>query len=472
MNQLAKAAAAAQTFFVANPEHKEMKENLEKYRKMEGVKAEFFRDQEAQPHWVAYEEASKLYQVEQFPESIPSLEATVREYMTALAECQAQCEGPYEFKNYSYLEYQSHLYEAISDHYVQVLGCNQGCVNEVSTKPGQTISIDSFLPSLFNFLQYAYHKAGNYEKAVESSRTFLLFRPEDRGVRQNLAFYESKLTANRAAEILPREDMKWYIENSLLEKETLYYAMDTLGVPFNDPDSWTPTELIPQSIQQKLKAQREVEIKSATEIKTGQQAENETSVGNDWDINILKASSPLLSNLKVAMNSDQLNGSRRVLLDGVLSHEECMAIRSLTNAAADARESSRTHRSPHNPNEHLEGLTILKALKLARSGVVDRDGARLYYEASQRTRNIVENYFGAKSPLYHSFSHLMCRTALAGRQDGREDLSHQVHADNCLLDPEAIDCWREAATNTARDFSWGKFLLIQYWVSEKLSDNL
>ena len=44
--------AAANTFFLANPDHMEMRQNLEYYRMMAGVEAEDFKDLEARPHMV------------------------------------------------------------------------------------------------------------------------------------------------------------------------------------------------------------------------------------------------------------------------------------------------------------------------------------------------------------------------------------------------------------------------------------
>lgn len=41
---------------------------------------------------------------------------------------------------------------------------------------------------------------------------------------------------------------------------------------------------------------------------------------------------------------------------------------------------------------------------------------------------------------------------LAGQQDRRNDLSHPIHADNCLLDPEANECWKEPPAYTFRDY--------------------
>lgn len=44
--------AAAHTFFQANPDHTEMKQNLDYYRMMAGVEEEHFKDLEAREHMV------------------------------------------------------------------------------------------------------------------------------------------------------------------------------------------------------------------------------------------------------------------------------------------------------------------------------------------------------------------------------------------------------------------------------------
>lgn len=49
---LDKAVAAANTFFLANPDHVEMRQNLEYYRMMAGVQEEDFKDLEARTHMV------------------------------------------------------------------------------------------------------------------------------------------------------------------------------------------------------------------------------------------------------------------------------------------------------------------------------------------------------------------------------------------------------------------------------------
>ncbi|XP_038629555.1 prolyl 3-hydroxylase 1-like isoform X2 [Scyliorhinus canicula] len=452
LEQLDKAAAAAQTFFEANPDHQEMQENLEKYRQMEGVKEEDFKDLEAQPHWVSYREGMELHQAEQFAESIPRLEAAIREYMAELSECRAQCEGWYHPPDYAYLEYQSHLYEAISDHYVQVLGCSQDCVRELATKPGSGKTHKNFLPSHFYLLQSAYHKVGNYEKAVECSRTFLLFQPEDGSVCQNLEYYQSKLPAGRADEILPREDIKLHINESLLQKQMLYVAMESLGVPFNDPDSWTPAELIPQSLQGKRRPESSESPPDSPEIDTMQGKPLEIVTQINDDIQLLRASSSLFANLKVLMDSNQLSGNQRVVFDGVLTPEECAAIRSLANAATDLGTFSVSGSSTRLLSKHPETLTILRALKFAHEGLLRPDYAQLYYQASERARAVVQAHFRSKSPLHPSFSWLGCHTAQAGGSETGDAPRIAVQGGECLRNPEDAACWTEAVANPASEF--------------------
>lgn len=52
INKLPKAVAAANTFFLTNPDHMEMRQNLDYYRMMAGVQEDDFKDLEARPHMV------------------------------------------------------------------------------------------------------------------------------------------------------------------------------------------------------------------------------------------------------------------------------------------------------------------------------------------------------------------------------------------------------------------------------------
>ncbi|XP_060098737.1 prolyl 3-hydroxylase 2 [Heteronotia binoei] len=219
---------------------------------------------------------------------------------------------------------------------------------------------------------------------------------------------------------------------------------------------------------------------------------------------------PLLySDVKFVHNSEQLNGTQRVLLDNVISEKECRELHQIamcpvawsgqlqycySSSAHDlslkviaplsalspwcfscvnsyqptcshpspfllfkgiilAGDGYRGKTSPHTPNERFEGATVLKALKFGYEGRVPLKSARLFYDVSEKARKIVESYFMLNSTLYFSYTHLVCRTALPGQQDKRNDLSHPIHADNCLLDPEANECWKEPPAYTFRDYS-------------------
>lgn len=53
--------AAAHTFYQANPDHMEMRQNLEYYKMMAGVQKEDFKDLEARPHMVRANSLSDVF---------------------------------------------------------------------------------------------------------------------------------------------------------------------------------------------------------------------------------------------------------------------------------------------------------------------------------------------------------------------------------------------------------------------------
>ncbi|KAJ7324628.1 hypothetical protein JRQ81_017648, partial [Phrynocephalus forsythii] len=326
LNQLDKAVDAAHTFFLANPEHMGIQQDLENYKTTAG-KVDLV-DREARPHMEDYLSGIRHYDREEYPLAIEFLERALTEYNVADTECRVLCEGPQRFEDYEYLDYKATLYEAIADHYLQILLCQHECVRELATRPGRLSPIDNYLPLHYDFLQFAYYRVGDYVQALECARSYLLFHPDDEDVLDNESYYESLLEGS-------------------------------------------------------------VDLKT---IKPRQ---------------------------------------------GILM----------------AGDGYRGKTSPHTPNEKFEGATVLKALKFGYEGRVPLRSARLFYDVSEKARKIVESYFLLNSTLYFSYTHLVCRTALSGQQERRNDLSHPIHADNCLLDPEANECWKEPPAYTFRDYS-------------------
>ncbi|XP_022431155.1 prolyl 3-hydroxylase 1 [Delphinapterus leucas] len=458
INKLEKAVAAAHTFFVGNPEHMEMRQNLDYYQTMSGVKEADFKDLEAKPHMHEFRLGVRLYSEEQLQEAVPHLETALREYFAADEECRALCEGPYDYDGYNYLEYNADLFQAITDHYVQVLSCKQNCVTELASHPGREKPFEDFLPSHYDYLQFAYYNIGNYTQAIECAKTYLLFFPNDEVMSQNLAYYTAMLGEEQARSIGPRESAQEYHQRSLLEKELLFFAYDVFGIPFVDPDSWTPEEVIPKRLQEKQKSERETAARISQEI-GNLMKEIETLVEEktkeSLDVNRLtQEGGPLLyDGIRLTMTSKVLNGSQRVVMDGVISEDECRELQRLTNAAATLGDGYRGQTSPHTPSEKFYGVTVFKALKLGQEGKVPLQSAHLYYNVTEKVRRVMASYFHLDSPLYFSYSHLVCRTAIEEAQAERKDGSHPVHVDNCILNAEALVCIKEPPAYTFRDYS-------------------
>ncbi|KAK1157284.1 prolyl 3-hydroxylase 1 [Acipenser oxyrinchus oxyrinchus] len=458
INRLEKAVAAANTFYIANPEHEEMRQNLEYYRMMAGVQESDFKDLEAKPHMDEFRQGVKLYTDDQFQPAIEPFERALEAYFSADLECRAICEGAYDYDGYNYLEYSADLFQAITDHYIQVLNCKQNCAVELATRPGRDKPIEDFLPEHFNYLQFAYYNSEKYEKAIECAKTYLLFRPNDEVMIQNLAYYSAVLGEERAATITARENIQQYMKQSLLEKELLYFAYDIFGIAFVDPDTWTPEEIMPQRLRDKQKTERETAARISEEIgnlmkEIENLVEEKSKESNDITQLVREGGNVLFNGITISMTSKELNGSQRTVLDGVGTEEECMELHLLSNAAALKGDGYRGTPSPHTPNEKFHGVTVLKALKLAQEGKVPLKSVRLYHDLSEKVRKVLESYFRLETPLYFSYTHLVCRSAIDEKQEGREDLSHSVHVDNCLLNSEAMECIKETPAYTYRDYS-------------------
>ncbi|XP_066420141.1 prolyl 3-hydroxylase 1 isoform X2 [Molothrus aeneus] len=458
MNRPAQAAAAAHTFFVANPGHQEMRQNLEYYQAMVGVHEDDFTDLEAKPHLSEFQLGIRFYTEDQPAAAILHLEKALEEYFVADTECRALCEGPYDYEGYNYLEYNADLFQAITDHSMQVLSCKQGCVTELASQPGQEKPLEDFLPSHFNYLQFAYYNSGNYEKAIECAKTYLLFFPHDEVMNQNLAYYTAVLGENLARPIQPRKEIQVYYQQSLMEKELLFFSYDVFGIPFVDPDTWTPEEVIPKRLREKQKVERETAARISEEIGNLMKeietlVEEKAKESADMSKFIREGGPLVYEGASVTMNSKALNGSQRVVVDGVLSAEECRELQRLTNAAASAGDGYRGKTSPHTPSETFYGVTVLKALKLGQEGKVPLHSAYLYYNVTEKVRHMIESYFRLEVPLHFSYSHLVCRTAIDEKQEGRSDNSHEVHVDNCILNAEALLCVKEPPAYTFRDYS-------------------
>ncbi|KAA0712283.1 Prolyl 3-hydroxylase 2 [Triplophysa tibetana] len=440
LGQPDKAASAAHTYFQANPEHVEMGEDLEQYKAMQGVKEEHLIDREARPHQKAFFAGVKLYDEGNYEGAVTFFEEALEEYYRADVECQALCEGPHHFQEQDHVLYRYSLSELISDHYTQVLHCEHECVRDLATRPGRLSPMENYLPLHYDYLQFAYFQMGRTDEALTCALAYLLFHEGDEFMTENVEYYREILQHDGQ----PRKVAEQYLRRHKQESDLLLIGGDNLGVPYVEGNYWSSTG-------GREDANR---IPSGTDgwmdyVPISAKKNNTAATAQD-----LRDGGPLLyENVRLVLNSQALNGSQRVVLDDVITDDECSELSHLAHSVTAAGDGYKGKMSPHTPNEKFEGATVLKTLKYGYEGRVPLKSARLFYDISEKARSIIESYFMLNSTLHFSYTHLVCRTAISGQQEYRNDLSHPIHADNCLLDPEANECWKEPPAYTYRDYS-------------------
>lgn len=168
-------------------------------------------------------------------------------------------------------------------------------------------------------------------------------------------------------------------------------------------------------------------------------------------------------------NSAALNGTQRVLLDQVITQEECSALKHLAHVRPSHSRVfgvlisfiisnfcpfrlspwqetvteggclltlqmkslkeplfSKPYRYTHSLLEKHVFLKIKQKtaalihcvtvfLQYGYEGRVPMSSARLFYDISERARRIIESYFLLNSTLHFSYTHLVCRTAITGQ---------------------------------------------------------
>uniref|UniRef100_A0A4W4FM33 procollagen-proline 3-dioxygenase n=1 Tax=Electrophorus electricus TaxID=8005 RepID=A0A4W4FM33_ELEEL len=381
LKQLDKAAAAAHTYFQANPEHVEMIQDLEQYKALEGVEERHFINREARPH-----QASDLWPPNEMElgyctyysaslQSGPLLfEEALAGYYQADMKCRALCEGPQHFEEQDHTLYRYSLYELISDHYTQILHCQHECIRDLATRPGRLSPMENYLPLHYDYLQFAYFQG------------------------KSLCW--------------PEPSLGW---RSCKHKPLEHRA----------PDRTVNS------------------VRACVWV----------CVCVCVFVCVFTGGPLLYDSVRLVLNSGALNGTQRAVFDDVISEDQCSELQHLAHTATIAGDGYRGKMSPHTPNEKFEGTTVLKTLQYGYEGRVPLGSARLFYDISEKARQIIESYFMLSSTLHFSYTHLVCRTAIPGQQELRNDLSHPIHADNCLLDPEANECWKEPPAYTYRDYS-------------------
>ncbi|XP_018422862.1 PREDICTED: prolyl 3-hydroxylase 3 [Nanorana parkeri] len=420
LEELDEAAAAAFTFYTRNPHHEQIQDDVQRYQRMKGVQQQSLRDLEEPPYRTLFSEAMALLSEGKLASAVLKLEESLSACMSALRACRTLCEGTREREDQTHQE----ISEVIADYYTQVLQCKQRCILDLTLVPGSKRPTQDFIVSHLQSLHDTYDQLREWESAAETARSLLLFHPRNESLVKKLQIYDNKLGGKAGGK--PRESIASLVRQTLAEKKLLYYAMENLDITFQDQDLWTPEDIIPESLRDRVRKE-----KAAAE-----------EAGRDLPY----------EEVSVTLSPRQMNGTARVTLDGVLSKDECESLLSLVQEAEASGDGFRGRRSPHTHSEKIQSLTVLRALQMASARAVDTTQAHLFYYSGERARVLAQTYFETK-PLHFSYSQLVCRTAIEGEQEGRTDVSHPVHADNCILDTEEKACWKETPAYIHRDYS-------------------
>ncbi|XP_028327575.1 prolyl 3-hydroxylase 3 [Gouania willdenowi] len=448
LEKLQKAAAAAHTYFVANPSHLEMRNNIEKYRRMEGVTDDDFQDREVENeiHWVLYDAALQHEASSDWTQAAEKWKACVNETLRLIEDCRVLCEvAPQHLPEDRGVDSLDGAFEKAAALSLSLLSCRHYCVTQVATRPGRISAQEDHLPTQLEHLHIAQFKARDVKGALRTLRSLLMFYPSDKDSLDNLQLYYETLGGDtESPETQPAQEIVSYVQRSLQEKKLLYFGVENLDFSFTDPDLWTPEDVVPKALRESWKAERE---KINEKIKEGEKQEEVDDSG-------FFSGGPIHQvGVTITMDDEVMNGTNRVVLDGVMTEKECDRILHLATVSASVGDGYGGRRSPHTPHETFEGLTVLRAVKLAQQGLVNHSDAQLLHELGERVRVLLHSYFRSPSGLFISFTHLVCRSAVAGEQEGRLDLSHPVHVDNCLLEPGTNQCWKEPPAFIHRDLS-------------------
>uniref|UniRef100_A0A3Q2X6V6 procollagen-proline 3-dioxygenase n=1 Tax=Haplochromis burtoni TaxID=8153 RepID=A0A3Q2X6V6_HAPBU len=381
-----------------------MGRDLEQYKNLQGVEETHFVDREARPHQRSFTAAVQLYDKGDYEGATALFEEALVEYYKADVDCRALCQGPQKFEGQDHLRYRYSLHEVVSDHFTQVLHCEHECVRDLATRPGRLSPMENYLPLHYDYLQFAYFKAGRLEEALQCALTYLLFHEGEEFMKENADYYREEL--GHDAE--PREKDAWYLRRHKQELKLLLIGSKIMGAEFTEGVSyWVSSH----------------QVLSTFSVPSGTDGWMEyVPISHKKNVTVtspqsLKEGGPLLyEGVQLVQNSAALNGTQRVLLDHVLSEEECAELRQLAHTVTMAGDGYKGRMSPHTPNEKFEGASVLKTLQHGFEGRVPMRSARLFYETSERARRIIESYFVLNSTLHFSYTHLVCRTAIKGLQ--------------------------------------------------------
>ncbi|KAI6656018.1 Prolyl 3-hydroxylase 1-like [Oopsacas minuta] len=353
----------------------------------------------------------KAYSNNNWVDSVDFWESSIDILLAEIGKCRNTCDDsvPPIFSSLLF----SQQYYTLKLH--TQLKCHSNCYLNTTEIGGH----ENILFTIFLYLQYSYYKLQEPLEALAATKTAYLINPTNNEVNSYLKLY-SELIGEGSTSIEPRFE----VEKLLNELHQIIFLTIRTN---NILPSTSPTEN-PQ----------------LSELELTQDSQNYVAGSRSTKPQILVPPTNF--------------SSARVLVDNFLSEAECKQLEllaDLVSVSGDGYSSAKygIGSSPHTPHENFVGVTLERALQAWESGAITKKLVSLYLDAAERNRVYLETYFKLKSTLYFAYTHLVCRTAKENSdQESRSDLSHPVHADNCILEPDGT-CLKVAPAYTWRDYS-------------------
>lgn len=122
-----------------------------------------------------------------------------------------------------------------------------------------------------------------------------------------------------------------------------------------------------------------------------------------------------LTEVRVTMDEDQLNGKNRFVSDGLVTKSECRTLIEIAQLFAVQGDGYYGKKSPHTDLEKFEGVTLSRIALLVYFSLLDAKYLQLYLNVTEKVKEHLQDYFKLQQELYFSYTHLVCRSALPSK---------------------------------------------------------
>lgn len=235
------AANAAATVLAVQPDNEVMSENMRYYLEEGGIDAENVVNLEMKPYAQEYVKATVAYKENNFDLTITHMEHSLKMFLEEYQNCRYMCESPFDqgwFPDFV---------SSVANHFTFTLRCKRKCLWQLSDLYGEID--DNFLPSYFDYLQYAYFQKGETRKACEALASFLHLNPKDEVQNRNKEFYDSVEEVTQDM-FVPRKEVVALKEREDYEEQLMAFIESNFAFltdEFWDEEDTTEAEQVGES---------------------------------------------------------------------------------------------------------------------------------------------------------------------------------------------------------------------------------